>query len=194
MQESRENRLEKHNRVTEVQGIKPEHVVKASNGNIYIKNARVYSGSKDNPEGRVSVETGVNTRNVIIKNVKVSSRNNSSSSRDSDNAVLSVKAKENTNISIKNSNIKSHNVDLKSFSSNEKVCAGALCIQANENSNILVKNTKVSTSSSDVTISRNNSSKKNCAGALCIQTEDSSVDVINTTVTSYGSNDFEILD
>ena len=75
VQDLRESRLSQHTKVTEVQGIQPEHVTKASNGNIYIRNARVYSGSKDNLDGKVSVTTDDNTRRVVIKNVKIYSKN-----------------------------------------------------------------------------------------------------------------------
>jgi len=192
VQENRENRLKEHHRVTEVHGVKPENVIKASNGNIYIKNARVYTGSRESPDGKVSVKTDSSTRKVVIKNVKIHSRNNNAYSSDSSNAVLSIETSSRTKVVIKDSDVKSHNVNLHSESREKNVCAGALCIQSDEDSNILVDNVKVTTDSTDVSINSHTNEGRMCAGALCIQTEGSEVNVMDSTITSYGNNEFEV--
>ena len=192
VQENRENRLQEHIRVTEVTGVKSENVIKASNGNIYIQNARVYTGSEESPDGKVSVKTNSSTRKVVIKNVKVHSRNNHTSSNEASNAILSVETSGNTEVIIKDSSVKSHNVTLHNKGRKENICAGALCIQSSENSHIVVDNVKITTDSTDVSIDSSTNQGKKCAGALCIQTEGSEVNVIDSEITSYGSNEFKI--
>jgi len=194
VQESREARLSQYTKVTEVQGVKPEHVTKASNGNIYIKNARVYSGSKESPDGKVSVTTDSNTRKVVLKNVKIYSKNNVSHTNEATNAVLSIETSANTRVSIENSDIRSQNIELKNSSNENKVCAGVFCIQAEKNSNIVIKNTTITASSTNAVVSSIQNKGKKCAGVFCVQADDSDIEISDTTVSSYGNNNFEIED
>lgn len=191
VQDNRAERLNQHKKVTEVKGIENKYVTKASNGNIYIQNARVYSGSKSNRTGRVSIDAGTGTRKIIVKNVKVSSRHSSSDS--SSTAVLDIKTKNNTKVIVKNSNISASGVNLYSTSNREKNCVGALCIQTNSRSDILISNTDVSTRGSSMTLTTGSNAKKNCAGALCVQADDSSVKIVNSRVSSTGTNEFSVI-
>lgn len=192
VQENRTERLNEHRKVTEVKGIQDKFVTKASNGNLYIQNARVYSGSKHNQTGRVSVDAGTETRKVILKNVKVSSRH-SVNNHSSVNSVLSVKTKNNSKVIVKNSTINAVGTNLNSSSNTKKNCVGALCIQTDTRSEVIISNTNVSTSGSNMSLTTGNNTKKNCAGALCIQADDSSVNILNTSVSSTGINDFSII-
>lgn len=194
VQDARNARLNNYNRTTEIRGVKTKHITKASNGNLYINNTYIYSGSKDNATGRVSIETGRDTREVIIKNIRINSKNNSSITNESSDAILSIDTNKNTKINIKNLKIESDNVRLNSSSNQNKVCAAALCIQAGGNNDILIDNTAITTSSTDATINKKRSSKKNCVGGLCIQTENSDVVVMDSTITSNGSSNFLIRD
>lgn len=189
VQENRNNRLSQHNKVSEVKGIESKYVTKASNGNIYIQNARVYSGSKNNKTGRVSIDTGTETRKVILKNLRVSSRN-SISNNQSTNSVLSIKSKKNTTVVLKNSNIHASRVHLHNSSNHEKNCVGVLCVQSDDKSKVLISNTSVSARGSNMSLTTGSNAKKNCIGVLCIQTDKSSIDIKNSDVSSAGTNNF----
>jgi len=191
IQDEREERIKKHSKVTEVKGVHPKYVRKASNGNIYIKNARVYTGSKYSEDGKVSIQTGSNTRKIVIKNLKIDSRHNSSFTNNSNEGILSIEANSNTGVVVESSDIRVHNVDLKSSSNSIKSCVGALCIQSDRNSNIMVKNTNVSISSSDAILTSSAKGKK-CVGAICIQTDESDVLIHDVNIRNSGQTELSI--
>lgn len=191
VQDNRNDRLNEH-KVSEVKGIESKYVTKASNGNIYIQNARVYSGSKNNRTGQVSIDTGTETRKVILKNLKVSSKN-SASTNQSTNSVLSIKTKENTTVVVKNSNIHASGVNLNSSSNDEKNCVGVLCVQSDDNSKVLISNTNVSARGSSMGLTTGSNAKKSCTGVLCVQADESSIDIRNSDVSSSGTNNFSTI-
>lgn len=175
---------------TEVKGIDAKYVTKASNGNVYIRNARIDTNRVDN--NQILIKTGSNVRKVIISNVKVNARNTSTISENATNAILGIKASKNTEILIKNVDMNSHNVKVVAKSKNNtNVCAGALCIQS-ENNNIKLKNLNIHSSSLSTEV-YSSGTKSKCAGALCIQASDSIVDLDNIKVSNTGTNLYKVI-
>ena len=175
------------NQHTEIKGIDQKYITKASNGNIYIKNARVYT-EKSNNNGQVSIKSGSNTKKIILSNVKIRSRNISTKTNKSTDAILSIITNKNTDINIRNLDIDARNVKLKTHSRELNTCAGALCIQS-KNNNINIENLNISSSSLNSEVYSHGKGSK-CAGALCIQGNESiinlhNVDILNSGTTLY---------
>lgn len=181
--------IQKLHTKTEIKGIDSQYVTQASNGNLYIKNARIYT-DKLNNDGQISIKTGKNIKKVIVSNVKITSRNISTRTDKEVNAILAISSNKETNIAIENLDIDSHNVKLITKNQGTNVCSSALCIQS-ENNAIHLQNINIHSSSLTASVeSRGDGSK--CAGAVCVQSNNSMVDIANVHLLDTGKISYSV--
>lgn len=174
----------------EIKGIDQKNITKASNGNIYIRNAKIDANQLEN--NQVSIKGGSDAKKIIISNIKIRSRNTSTVNKNSNNAILAISSNQDTDIRLKNIDIDSHNVKQITHSRSENICAGALCIQG-KNNNIDIKNLDISSSSLNAEVHSSKSNSR-CVGALCIQSENSVISLENILVEDKGSTLYKVKD
>jgi hypothetical protein len=187
MAHSRDDRA---NTSTEIRGIDAKHITKASNGNLYIRNAKIYTKGGGEP---IEINAGSDVRGVVISNLKVNARNLSLQSNASSSAVMAISSQKGTPIELKNVDIYADRSKLVATSRlpSNSLCAGVLCIESQNNA-ITLDRVKVASSSIDAEVASKVKATLKCAGALCVQSQGAQVQLKGVDISNRGNTLYKI--